>query len=406
MLYSISEVLDYVREEDVKFVRLAFCDVFGTPKNVSVLAAELETAFRSGVSIDASAIAGFGGAGYSDLFLIPDSTTLSVLPWRPTHGRVVRMYCDVAKPGGERFEMDPRGILKKAVAAAAEKGLGCAFGTEYEFYLFKNDETGQPTTVPMDRAGYMDMAPEDAGENVRREICLALEEMGLVPEASHHEEGPGQNEIDFRFSDALSAADNSITFKTVVKTIAARSGLTACFDPKPIANACGSGMHINIFPQLHGGGDCFYPFMAGIMEHISEMTLFLNPTTQSYLRLGGHKAPQYISWSPDDRAQLIRFPARGNGRGKIELRSPDASANPYLAYALLIYAGLEGIERGLAPPTPTELDFFAAPEQALAGLKRLPDSLGKAAAAVLEDGAFINKYIPLQVIRAYVSDGR
>lgn len=405
MLYSIDEVLDYVKEEDVKFVRLAFCDVFGVPKNVSVIASGLENAFRSGISIDASAIAGFGEQSHADLFLVPDSTTLSILPWRPSHGRVIRMYCDVKKPGGEDFELDPRSLLRKAVAEAAAKGLNCSFGAEYEFYLFRNDENGAPTGIPMDNAGYMDMAPEDAGENVRREICLTLEEMGILPEASHHEEGPGQNEIDFRSGDPLTAADNSVTFKTVVKTVASRNGLTACFDPKPIANACGSGMHIMVSPSLHKGGDCFYPFMAGIMAHISEMALFLNPTDQSYLRLGSHKAPQYISWSPDNRSQLIRLPAPGSGKSRIELRSPDANANPYLAYALIIYAGLEGIERGLTPPPSVDFDLFTASEAQLTGYKKLPDSLAKAVAAA-EDSAFINRYLPPQIIREFISAGR
>ena len=405
MLCSINEVLDYVREEDVKFVRLAFCDVFGVPKNVSIPASELESAFRSGISIDASAIAGFGEESHSDLFLIPDSKTLSILPWRPSQGRVVRMFCDIKLPNGEAFPLDLRGLLKKAAAEAAGKGVGCCFGAEYEFYLFKNDENGAPTSIPIDNAGYMDMAPDDLGENVRREICLTLAEMGISPEASHHEEGPGQNEIDFRYSDALSAADNSVTFKTVVKTVAARNGLYACFDPKPIANAAGSGMHINVSPNMPKGGDGFYPFMAGILEHISEITLFLNPTPQSYLRLGSHKAPQYISWSPGNRSQLIRIPAAGMGQNRIELRSPDANANPYLAYALVIYAGLDGIERGLTPPPSADFNLFTASEKELAGYKKLPDSI-KQAALEAKNSEFIKKHLPPQIIKEFVSCGK
>ena len=405
MLYSTDEVLDYVREEDVKFIRLAFCDVFGTPKNISIPAAELENAFRFGISVDASAIAGFGEESHSDLFLFPDSTTLSVLPWRPSHGRVVRMFCDIMLPSGEAFPLDCRGLLKKAVAAAAKKGLGCHFGAEYEFYLFKRDENGSPTGIPMDNAGYMDMAPEDLGENVRREICLTLEEMGIAPEASHHEEGPGQNEVDFRYSDPLSAADNSVTFKTVVKTVAARNGLHACFDPKPIANTSGSGMHINVSPDMPRGGDCFYPFMAGILEHIYEITLFLNPTTQSYMRLGSHKAPQYISWSPENRSQLIRIPAAGKGQNRIELRSPDANANPYLAYTLLIYAGLDGIERSLAAPPSADFNFFTANEQQLSGYKKLPVSFAEAAQAA-KNSDFVKAHIPPKIVNEFISCGR
>jgi len=405
MLYSIDEVLDYVKEEDVKFVRLAFCDVFGTPKNVSVPASELENAFRCGISVDASAIAGFGEESHSDLFLFPDPTTLSVLPWRPSHGRVVRMLCDIKLPTGEAFPLDPRGILRKTVVEAAKKGLSCYFGAEYEFYLFKNDETGVPTNIPMDNAGYMDMAPEDTGENVRREICLTLAEMGITPEASHHEEGPGQNEIDFRYSEPLSSADNSVTFKMVVKTVAARNGLHACFDPKPIANAAGSGMHINVSPSMSAGGNCFDSFMAGILEHIAEMTLFLNPTAQSYMRLGSHKAPQYISWSPQNRSQLIRIPAAGIGANRIELRSPDANANPYLAYALLIAAGLDGIERGLTPPPSADFNFFTASEKELAGYKKLPNSFAEAASAA-KNSEFIKNHLPSQIIKEFVSGER
>lgn len=405
MLYSIDEVLDYVKEEDVKFVRLAFCDVFGNPKNVSVLAAELEDTFRYGTSIDASAIAGFGEASHSDLFIFPDSTTLSFLPWRPSHGRVVRMYCDVKKSDGEVFLLDSRALLKNAVKKAKDMGISLNFGAEYEFYLFKNDENGNPTNIPMDTAGYMDMAPEDLGENVRREICLTLSEMGISPETSHHEQGPGQNEIDFRYSDPLTAADNCVTFKTVVKTIAARNGLSACFAPKPLADAPGSGMHINISPYMPNGGDCFYQFMTGILEHISAMTLFLNPSEQSYLRLGTHKAPKYISWSPENRSQLIRIPANRRGETRIELRSPDSNTNPYLVYALLIFAGLDGVERSLTPPPSADFNFLTACEKEVADYRKLPESLAEAAQAA-QNSDFIKSHVAPQIIREFISQGR
>ena len=400
MLYTESEILEYLQEEDVKFVRLAFCDIFGGQKNVSIPPAELPKAFRYGISFDASAIAGFGDKCHSDMFLFPDPTTLSVLPWRPSHGRVVRMFCDMRYPDGTPFELDGRALLRRAVSDAAKKGLSCYFGAEYEFYLFKTDENGAPTNVPMDEAGYMDMAPEDLGENVRREICLTLDEMGISPEASHHEEGPGQNEIDFRYSDALSAADNSVTFKTVVKTVAARNGLYACFDPKPLAGVSGSGMHINVSPYMAAGGEYFDSFMAGILAHIYDMTLFLNPSAQSYLRLGSNKAPQYISWSPQNRTQLIRIPASAETK-RIELRSPDAGANPYLAYALLIYAGLDGIEHGLVPPPSDDFDLFKAPEQVLARLKKLPASLKEAKAAA-QNSPFVKDRLPPSILEEYV----
>ena len=246
MKFSAQEVMQYVQEENVKFIRLAFCDVYGEQRNIAIMPGELERAFRHGIAIDASAIAGFGGEVRSDLFLRPDPSTLVQLPWRPESGKVVRMFCDVTHPDGSVLETDTRSLLRKAVAAAQEAGLSFQFGSEMEFYLFKTDEDGEPTKIPYDKAGYMAIAPEDKGENVRREICLTLEKLGIRPESSHHEEGPGQNEIDFRYSDALSAADNTITFRNVVKTVSWRSGLAADFSPKPLPHEAGNGMHINI----------------------------------------------------------------------------------------------------------------------------------------------------------------
>jgi glutamine synthetase len=405
MLYTAEEVLDFLEEEDVRFVRLAFCDIFGTPRNISIPPAELKSAFESGVSFDASAVPGFTGVSRSDLFLYPDPTTLALFPWRPSNGRVVRMFCDIRHPDGTPFALDSRQILKTAEADAKAMGLRCGIGAEYEFYLFKTDENGVPTSIPMDTAGYMDMAPEDAGENVRRDICLTLEDMHIATEASHHEEGPGQNEIDFRYADPLVSADNAVTFKTVVKTAAARNGLYACFDPKPIEGAPGSGMHINFSPEMDGG-DCFPAFLAGLLRHISEMTLFLNSTEQSYQRLSSRKAPQYISWSPENRSQLIRIPATTNEKKRrIELRSPDANANPYLAYALLLWAGMDGINRGMTPPPSTDFDLHTASESQLKGLRKLPTSL-QAAAFEARSSAFIGKYLPEKIVEEYAKRGK
>ena len=246
MKYSEEEVMQYVQEEDVKFIRLAFCDVFGKQKNISVMPQELSRAFEYGIAIDASAITGFGDETHSDLFLHPEADTLMPLPWRPEHGRVVRMFCYITYPDGKIFECDTRSILKKAVLEAKEAGYQFFFGAEQEFYLFRLDDSGNPTKEPYDNAAYMDIAPEDKGENIRREICLILGQMGIQPESSHHEEGPGQNEIDFRYSDPLTAADNAMTFQTVVKTIAGRNGLFADFSPKPLADKPGNGFHINM----------------------------------------------------------------------------------------------------------------------------------------------------------------
>ena len=400
MDYSAQEVLQYVAEDDVKFIRLAFCDVFGRQKNVAVMPSELERAFDCGIAFDASAIAGFGGEVRSDLFLRPDPSTLSGLPWRPENGKVVRFFCDIYRPDGSVFEADTRGILKRAVKDASDKGLCFNFGPEMEFYLFKSDESGLPSYIPYDNAGYMDIAPGDKGENIRREICLTLEKMGIYPESSHHEEGPGQNEIDFRHSDALSAADNAVTFRSIVETIAGRNGLRADFTPKPLSDKPGSGMHINISVKHRDGTDYLPNIMAGILEHAPDMTAFLNPCQESYARLGSNKAPKYISWSHENRSQLIRFPAAVGAYRRAELRSADAMSNPYIAFALMIYAGICGIERNMQLPSPADINLFAQPPEVLSGFKRLPEDLAQARAKAAESD-FIKEHLPDSVLKAY-----
>ena len=252
MKYTPEEVMQFVQEEDVKFIRLAFCNVYGKQHNVAIMPAELKRAFTYGIAFDASAVEGFGGEIRSDLLLHPDPSTLIQLPWRPEQGKVVRMFCDISYPDGRPFERDTRSILKRAVATAEAKGFRFAFGAEMEFYLFRLDEYGEPTRTPYDRAGYMDIAPDDRGETIRREICLMLERMGICPESSHHESGPGQNEIDFRYSDPLAAADNAVTFHAMVRTVAAQNGLCASFSPKPLADCDGNGMHINVSVKCDG----------------------------------------------------------------------------------------------------------------------------------------------------------
>ena len=400
MDYSAQEVLQYVAEDDVKFIRLAFCDVFGRQKNVAVMPSELERAFDCGIAFDASAIAGFGGEVRSDLFLRPDPSTLSGLPWRPENGKVVRFFCDIYRPDGSVFEADTRGILKRAVKEASDKGLCFNFGPEMEFYLFKSDESGLPSYIPYDNAGYMDIAPGDKGENIRREICLTLEKMGIYPESSHHEEGPGQNEIDFRHSDALSAADNAVTFRSIVETIAGRNGLRADFTPKPLSDKPGSGMHINISVKHRDGTDYLPNIMAGILEHAPDMTAFLNPCPEPYARLGSNKAPKYISWSHENRSQLIRFPAAVGAYRRAELRSADAMSNPYIAFALMIYAGICGIERNMQLPSPADINLFAEPPEVLSGFKRLPEDLAQARAKAAESD-FIKEHLPDSVLKAY-----
>ena len=397
MLYTEEDVFSYVEAEDVKFIRLVFCDIAGRQKNISIMPQELKRAFSQGISFDASAVAGFGDAAESDLFLFPIPSTLSVLPWRPSRGKVVRMFCQIRYPDGRPFPLDCRALLSKAIREARELGLSVQIGAEFEFYLFKTDADGNPTTQPFDHAGYMDVAPEDKGENVRREICLNLQDMGIQPEASHHEEGPGQNEIDFRYSDAMSAADNAMHFKTVVKTAALRNGLYADFSPKPIYGQAGNGMHINMSVKSGDGKDYTNSFLAGILAHVREITAFLNPTEGSYRRLGEHKAPRYVTWSPENRSQLIRIPAAKGEYQRIELRSPDPMANPYLAYALLIHAGLDGIRRNLAAPRPVNENLYTADDSLTSTLEQLPATLEEAK-QIARSSPFVASILPKQML--------
>ena len=398
---NIDQVLEYVEEQDVKFIRLSFCDVFGKQKNVSILPDELPKAFKEGISIDGSAIDGFMDEKNSDLFLYPDPDTCSILPWRSMEGAVIRMECQIKYPDETPFERDCRYILKKAIRKAKEKGITFVFGTEFEFYLFKLDENENNTYIPLDQGGYMDVSPEDKGEDVRREICFTLSDMGIQPEASHHEEGPGQNEIDFRYSTALRAADNAQTFKWVVKTISKSNGLYADFSPKPLKQEAGNGLHINISIESEDNKDYLDNVLAGLMNHLEEMTLFLNPDVSSYERIGKRKAPKYITWSAYNRTQAIRIPATKSKNIRLELRSPDPCCNPYLAFALIIYAGLDGIERNLKAPVEVNVNLYQAKDDITSQLKAIPDSIRKAS-NITRESEFIAEYIPEKIIEAYL----
>lgn len=400
MRYTKDEIIQYVSEEDVKFIRLAFCDVFGVQKNIAIMPKELPRAFEYGIAIDASAIRGFGDVVNSDLLLHPDPDTLAELAWRPETGKVVRMYADITYPEGTPFECDTRSLLKQAIKTAELQGYTFAFGEEQEFYLFKLDDIDNRTYEPYDNAGYMDIAPEDRGENIRREICLTLEKMGIHPERSHHEEGPGQNEIDFRYSDPLTAADNALTFQMVVKTIARRNGLYADFSPKPLKDAPGNGCHINVSVKPSDNFVNLNYMIAGILDKIQEMTLFFNPKDESYSRFGGNKAPRYISWSAENRSQLIRIPAAQGEYCRAELRSPDNLANPYLSFALLIHAGLYGINNRLALPDPVNENLQNANPEIIRNLRKLPETL-KEAASLANSSSFVKSLIPQSIIDTY-----
>lgn len=400
MKYSREEVMQYVQEEDVKFIRLAFCDVFGKQKNISILPEELPRAFEYGIAFDASAIAGFGDESKCDLLLHPEPETLMLLPWRPEHGKVVRMFTYITYPDGSLFECDTRSLLKKAIEDAKKAGYSFSFGAEQEFYLFHLDENGKPTKSPYDNAGYMDIAPEDRGENIRREICLTLEQMAIRPESSHHEEGPGQNEIDFRYSDALTAADNAMTFQTTVKTIAYRNGLWADFSAKPLDDAPGNGFHINMSVKPGEPSKNLFYMIAGVLDKVEDMTAFLNPTDNSYRRFGQSKAPGYISWSEENRSQLVRIPAAVGKYRRAELRSPDPTANPYLAFALMIYAGLYGLQNQLDMPNAANINLYKADSETLTNLKKLPKDLATAC-KIASESEFIKIHIPDAILDIY-----
>jgi glutamine synthetase len=378
MSYTQSDVFDYIDEEDVRFIRLSFCDTTGRQKNIAIMPSELERAFRDGISFDASAIAGFGDVTASDLFLIPDPSTLSVVPWRSADGKVVRLFCNVVHPDGTPFAHDCRYVLRNVMDRASKAGLQVKFGVEFEFYLFKTDQAGQPTREPFDTAGYMDMAPLDKCENIRRDICLSLLDMDIRPETSHHEQGPGQNEIDFRYSDAMTVADDAFKLFSLIEATAAHYGACADFSPKPLADRAGNGMHINISVRDASGRDLMMSFMAGILDHIREITAFLNPTHDSYARLGSWKAPRWVTWSHQNRSQLIRIPAAKGENRRMELRSPDPCANPYVAFSALILAGLDGVERQLEPPEPVNLNLFQVPDDVAKALTPLPSTLMEA----------------------------
>lgn len=412
MYNAVNEVLEYVRENDVKFIRLAFSDLFGTLKNISIMPSELERAFEQGISFDASAIQGFNDVVQSDLLLYPIPSTLMLLPWRPQQGRVIRLLCDILNPDGTPFTGDGRNYLRKAVERCSQMGYSCQIGTECEFYLFRTDENGFPTQATHDNGGYFDIAPVDKGENIRREICLVMEEIGIQPETSHHEQGPGQNEIDFKYSDPITAADNFLIFKSVVKAIAARNGLFASFMPKPIASKSGSGLHVNLSllmnnrnifemanPVQKKTAECF---IAGILNRIIEITAFLNPLTNSYDRLGCFEAPKYVSWSHQNRSQLIRIPSATGEFSRMELRSPDPALNPYLAFALILNAGLDGIAQNQPLPEPLNVNLYTADKDVLNTVPKLPDSLGEAV-EIARKSDFVRRILGDAVVDKYCS---
>ncbi len=391
--YSKEDIIRLADENDVEFIRMQFTDIFGQMKNVAITRAQLEKALNNQIMIDGSSIEGFTRIHESDQYLHPDLDTFVILPWRPQHERVARLICDVYNPDGTPFVGDPRHVLKNVLDKAAKLGYTFNVGPECEFFLFDTDEHGRPTTQTSDEAGYFDLGPLDHGEGTRREICIALEAMGFEIEASHHEVAAGQHEIDFKYADALTAADNIMTFKLAVKTIAQRNGLHATFMPKPIFGMNGSGMHTNMSLFKDGKNIFFdengerklsreaYSFIAGLLEHAKSLVAVTNPLVNSYKRLvPGYEAPVYLAWSASNRSALIRIPAARGQSTRVELRCPDPSCNPYLALAVCLAAGLDGIERGLVPPEEVTENIFSMDARTRAdnGIDNLPGTLFEA----------------------------
>ena len=396
--YTKEDIMELVQDEDVEFIRLQFTDMFGQMKNVAITVSQLGKALDNRCMFDGSSIEGFARIEEADMILYPDLDTLAIFPWRPQQGKVARLICDVKRPGGEPFEGDPRYVLKRAVREAAELGYTFEVGPECEFFLFHTDENGLPTTITHEKAGYFDLGPLDLGENARRDMVLTLEDMGFIVESSHHEIAPAQHEIDFQYDEALAAADNIMTFKLAVKTIAKRHGLHATFMPKPKFGVNGSGMHINM-SLAKDGKNIFsdpsdknglsreaYWFIGGIMKHMKGMTAITNPLVNSYKRLvPGYEAPVYIAWT------------------RIELRCPDPSANPYLALAVCLRAGLDGIVNHIDPPESVDCNIFdlTEEERKSRGIEAVPASL-REAVSELEKDELIREVLGVHMADKYI----
>ena len=414
--YTKEDIFQMVEEEDDEFIRLQFTDIFGTLKNVAITASQLEKALNNKCMFDGSSIEGFVRIEESDMYLYPDLDTFTIFPWRPQQGKVARIICDVYCADGTPFEGDPRYILKRQIGKAAEMGYTFNVGPECEFFLFHQDENGQPTTITHEKAGYFDLGPVDLGENARRDMVLTLEDMGFEIEASHHEVAPAQHEIDFKYDEAMNTADNIMTFKLAVKTIAKRHGLFASFMPKPKFGINGSGMHINmslskdgknIFDDVNGelglSKEAYY-FIGGIIKHMKAITVIMNPLVNSYKRLvPGYEAPCYIAWSATNRSPLIRIPASRGQETRVELRNPDPAANPYLALAVCLAAGLDGIKKEIEPPAevPENIYELDDDERESRGIESLPADLHDAIGELKKD-AFIQEVLGQHITNKYI----
>ena len=407
--YTREEILQMVEEEDVEFIRLQFTDMFGAIKNIAVTARELPRALDNRCMINGEQIAGMDMEKGSDLYLSPILDTFAILPWRPQQGKVARMICDLYFPDGTPYKNSPRYILENVAGKAQEEDYTCYIDPECEFFLFHTDDNGNPTTVTHEQAGYLDISPLDLGENARRDMVLTLEDMGMEVESSHHEAAPAQHEIDFRYGEIRKIADCITTFKMAVRIVAKRHGLHATFMPKPKAEANGSGMHIQ-FSLIKDGENVFecadrpgelseeaYYFIGGLLAHSKEMALITNPLVNSYKRLvPGYDAPTELTWTENNQNSLVRIPVtRGEGI-RVELRSPDASANPYVVLAVCLAAGLDGIKNKI---TPTKSSNLAAQDQQA---EHLPETL-KEAIDYFESSSWVKEVLGEEFCRQYVA---
>ena len=414
--YTKQDIMRRIEEEDIEFIRLQFTDMFGALKNVAITSSQLGKALDNKCMFDGSSIEGFVRIEESDMYLYPDLDTFETFPWRPQQGKVARLICDVYKADGTPFEGDPRYVLRRVLKEAEDMGYSFDVGPECEFFLFHTDDNGMPTTISHEKASYFDISPLDLGENARRDMVLTLEDMGFEIEASHHEVAPAQHEIDFKYGPALATADNIMTFKLVVKSMAKRHGLFASFMPKPLYGVAGSGMHTNmsltkkgknIFNDPKGENGLSkeaYYFIAGIMKHVKGITAIANPLVNSYKRLvPGHEAPVYIAWSATNRSPLIRIPASRGAGTRVELRSPDPAANPYLLLALCLAAGLDGIKNKIEPPKAVNSNIFELTEKEMkkAKIESLPSSLHQAIKE-MEADPFIKEVLGDHVYSKYV----
>lgn len=394
------DILRIVDEEDVGFIYLQFTDIFGVMKNVAITAEQLEKAMDNELMFDGSSIDGFVRIEESDMYLRPDLSTFCIYPWQENFGKSARIICDIYNSDDTPFEGDPRYILKKVCSTAKKEGYTMYVGPECEFFMFHTDDNGNPTLETQDNAGYFDLAPVDLGENARRDMVVALNKMGFEVEASHHEVAPGQHEIDFKYDEALSAADKIMTFKYIVRTVAKNHGLHATFMPKPIYGIPGSGMHVNQSLYKYGedafydeNGKCrlsktAYNYLGGILKHAKGFTAITNPTVNSFKRLiSGYEAPVYIAWSMQNRSPLVRVPSKRGSSTRFELRNPDPSCNPYLALAAILAAGMDGIKNNLTPPEPVDKNIYEMSKEELEenNIGVLPETLQEALGCLEKD---------------------